>query len=515
MNGIIDQEQRSMKQLRQILQIMIVLTFIFGLMGPLALPVSAEVARAHPLLAQLAAEEPDQRVAVIVQKNAAGADLEAKVARLGGEVTRDLHIINAFAAELPATAAMALAQDPGVRWVSLDGALDGAGKPPPKDLPAELPDNHYLDTMNVRAVWDMGYRGEGIRVAVIESGIFTDRDFSTEIGGPHSRILFHVSFNPNSFKPDDVTGHGTHVAGIIGGNGTASDGFYSGVAPKVDIINLKISDENGMANESDAVAAMQWVYDNKDQYNIRVVNLSIQSATEMSYHQSPMDAAAEILWFNGVVVVAASGNWDPLGEYNPARAAPANDPFIITVGASNEKGSTRIKDDSWANFTAWGITQDGFYKPDILAPGKDIISVLSPTSSWDEDYPDKVVLPNEYIRLSGTSMAAPMATGAVALLLQAEPDLTPDQVKYRLVNASASLQGHPYLDVYAIITTPTMESANTGLTASQLLWTGNDPITWGSVAWNSVAWNSVAWNSVAWNSVAWNSVAWNSVYWDP
>ena len=112
-------------------------------------------------------------------------------------------------------------------------------------------------------------------------------------------------------------------------------------------------------------------------------------------------------------------------------------------------------------------------------------------------------------------MAAPMVTGAVALLLQAEPGLTPDQVKYRLVNASASLQGHPYLDVYAIITTPTMENANTGLTASQLLWTGNDPITWGSVAWNSVAWNSVTWNSVAWNSVAWNSVAWNSVYWGP
>jgi serine protease AprX len=234
----------------------------------------------------------------------------------------------------------------------------------------------------------------------------------------------------------------------------------------------------------------------------------------MSYHQSPMDAAAEILWFNGVVVVAASGNWDPQGVYNPILAAPANDPFIITVGASNEKGSARIQDDAWANFSAWGMTQDGFYKPDIMAPGKDIISVLSMSSDWDEVYPEKVVLTNEYIRLSGSSMSAPMVSGAVALLLQAEPDLTPDQVKYRLTHASASLQGISYLDVYEAITTPTTESANTGLTASQLLWTGDEPVTWGSVAWNSVAWNSVAWNSVAWNSVAWNSVAWNSVAWN-
>jgi serine protease AprX len=222
-----------------------------------------------------------------------------------------------------------------------------------------------------------------------------------------------------------------------------------------------------------------------------------------------MDAAAEILWFNGVVVVAASGNTDPQGLYNPTQAAPANDPFLITVGASTEKDTVKIEDDAWANFSARGITQDGFYKPEIYAPGVGIISVLADSSMWGLDYPEKVALANEYIRLSGTSMSAPMVTGAAALLLQAEPDLTPDQVKYRLLNASASLQGYPYLDVYAALTIPTTESANKGVEASKLLWSGEEPVVWESVAWNSVAWNSVAWNSVAWNSVSWNSVAWN------
>jgi serine protease AprX len=513
-----------MSKFKKIILSLVVLLTIVGLVGGMLIPAPVSAASLQPQLNQLAVEMPDKVISVIAQKADNTQRAEKLVGKLGGIVTKDLHIINAFAAEMPARVVPELAASGTVRWVSLDGALDRAAKPPPKtkdvvDEPTEepspgLPPNFYLDTMNVRPVWDMGFRGEGVGVAVIDSGLSMDRDFSIVMGKPKMRIVWQESFNTDSFKTADATGHGTHVAGIIGGNGTASDGFYSGVAPKVDLINLKISDENGMANESDAVAALQWVLENKEAFNIRVVNLSVQSSTEMSYHQSPMDAAAEILWFNGVVVVAAAGNTDPQGLYNPTLAAPANDPFLITVGAATEKGTSKIEDDAWTNFSARGTTQDGFYKPDIYAPGKDIISVLADSSMWDLNYPDKVVLPEQYIRLSGTSMSAPMVTGAAALLVQAEPDLTPDQVKYRLMNASASLQGYPYLDVYAVLTTPTTESANNGVEASQLLWTGDEPVVWDSVSWNSVSWNSVSWNSVSWNSVSWNSVSWNSVSWN-
>lgn len=277
------------------------------------------------------------------------------------------------------------------------------------------------------------------------------------------------------------------------------------------MISLKVNDGNGLAYESDVVAALQWVFENKDatKYNIRVVNLSLNTTTEQSYNVSPLDAAVEILWFNGVVVVASAGN-KGTSTYNTANASPANDPFIITVGASDENGTSARSDDVVNPYSAFGTTTDGFIKPDIIAPGTNIYSVLSKSSMWGGDYPDRVALNGEYFRLSGTSMAAPMVAGAVALLLQDEPNLTPDQVKYRLMHTGSTIQGsssdtrsYPYLDVYAVVTSATNQSANTGLFASQLLSTGTEPIAWNSVGWNSVGWNSVGWNSVGWNSTFW------------
>jgi serine protease AprX len=527
-----------MKRTHKLLHVFLVIGLLAGLIGASVLTGQPTGENVHPLLAHIAADSSDQMVAVIVQTYGDSSSVISEIESLGGTVTKDLHIINAVSAELSAEAAMELSGSSHVRWISLDAPVMTTGRDGTKGKPGGGDDGSgsggsgglrpsyaqvFLDTTNTRDVWNMGLDGDGIAVAIIDSGIFKEKDLDETASSKGkdknsaSRVIRQMSFSSNSATVNDVYGHGTHIAGIVGGNGKESSGEILGIAPKVDLISLKISDEEGLAFESDTVEAVQWVLDNKDTYNIRVVNLSIRSTMPQSYHTSPLDAAAEILWFNGIVVVASAGNEGP----NAIDTAPANDPFIITVGASDEMQTADPADDVIAPYSAFGITMDGFAKPDIIAPGQDIVSLLASTSDWNMLHPERLEGEGSYFRLSGTSMSAPMVVGAAVLLLQDEPNLTPDQVKYRLMASGRTIPGvsgdtrdYPYLDVLAAVTGTSTESANTGLPASQLLWTGSEPLTWESVNWNSVNWNSVNWNSVNWNSVNWNSVNWNSVAWD-
>ena len=163
---------------------------------------------------------------------------------------------------------------------------------------------------------------------------------------------------------DDLNGHGTHVAGIIGGDGYLSDGAYMGVAPAINLVDVKVLNDAGMGYLSDVVAGLQWVLENKATYNIRVVNLSLNSSVAESYNQSPLDAALEILWFNGVVVVVSAGNnGNNSSSTRGVLLPPANDPFLISVGAADDRGTTTLIDDKLANFSAYGTTA-GQVKPD-------------------------------------------------------------------------------------------------------------------------------------------------------
>jgi serine protease AprX len=359
------------------------------------------------------------------------------------------------------------------------------------------------------------YQGSGITVAVVDSGNF-------KTNGLGARLLGVVNFNNSEHLATDQYGHGSHVTGIIADDGTASGGQYMGVAPKVNIVGLRVADDQGMSYESDVVAALQWVYDNKALYNIRVVNLSMNSSVYQSYHTSPLDAAAEILWFNSIVVVVSAGNNGTAALY-----PPANDPFVITVGATDDNNTLELSDDAMASFSAYGLDDLGRPKPDLVAPGRNLIAYLPDNGSLtiSVQHPENQVN-NNYFRMSGTSMSAPVVSGAVALLLQKAQEtgqnLTPDQVKYRLMATAnknwtgydPARSGAGLLDIFAALNSTTTESAATGLYPSQLLTTGTNPITFGSVGWNSVGWNSVGWNSVGWNSVGWNSVGWNSDYWE-
>jgi serine protease AprX len=501
----------------KLFNLIMALLLVAGLIGYSApKPVNA-ASRLHSVLAEMASQNPAQTVRIIVQKADETSNAEQKVAQLGGQVIRDLSIINAFSAEMTAEAAVELARSGSVRWVSLDAPVRESGGPDGTVNTANLL-NAYNRAVRADMLWAEGYQGSSVTVAVIDSGINYPNDLNEGTPRSPTRIIGKVDANSSLNGSGDGYGHGTHVAGIIGGNGTLSNFNYVGIAPKVKLVNVKISDSEGMAMESDVVNGLQWVLENRTAYNIRVVNISLNSSMPQSYNTSPLDAACEILWFNGIVVVVSAGNNGSATLY-----PPANDPFVITVGATDDKGTASIADDGVTSFSAYGFTESFLYKPELVAPGKNIVSLSSGRASilGKEHSTNKVG--TSYFRMSGTSMAAPVVSGAVALLLQDEPNLTPDQVKFRLMYTanrnwagySPVTAGAGYLDIYAAVKGTTTLSANTGFPASQLLTTGSDPITWGSVGWNSVGWNSVGWNSVGWNSVGWNSVGWNSDYWGP
>ena len=498
------------------LQLFTIVFLIVGLFGCAAPAQGIGAAKAQPELAALASQAPARVVSVIVQKVAGATGLEEQVAALGGRITQDLHIINGFVAEMSAQGALQLSRANQVRWISLDAEMESSVCS--KCVDTSNLANAYISAIRADKLWNTApyIQGQGIGVAVVDSGVNPNGDFYTLMGVNRqvADVRFNSDYNQSFY---DGYGHGTHVASIIGGDGSESSGKYIGVAPMVNIINVKVSNDDGSAMMGGIVQGLQWVLDNKSKYNIRVVNLSLNSAVAESYNTSPLDAAVEILWFNGVVVVVSGGN-KGAGVIYP----PANDPFVITVGAMDDKGTGNINDDMLANFSAYGTTENGSVKPDLVAPGTNIVArLVNQNMGLAAAHPANKV-GSQYFRMSGTSMAAPMVSGAVALLLQDEPGLTPDQVKYRLMATAnkswggynANKTGAGYLDIYAAVTGTTRNSANTGLLPSRLLSTGSQPVTWGNVGWDSVGWNGVNWNSVGWNGVSWNTVGWNGDYWD-
>jgi serine protease AprX len=496
---------------------------LVGLLVPLIVmtPASHSIPRVQPELLELASHRPHSMVQVIVQMLANNEDVEGTVMRLGGRVTRHLDLIDALAAELPARAVPLLARSAGVRWVSLDAVVEERGCGGCFD--ASRLESAYIQTIGADRLWAEGLqrKSPSFSVAVVDSGMANSDDLSRNKQGGKTRVV--AEYNVTTDSIDDEYGHGSHIAGIVGGNGAGSKGAYVGVAPRINLVNVKVSDARGMATTADVVAGLQWIFENRDTYNIRVVNLSLNSSVPESYHTSPLDAAVEVLWFNKIVVVVSAGNTDRSTEITP----PANDPFVITVGAADDRGTPDPSDDTLASFSAYGTTSDGVAKPDLVAPGRNIVSLLASADDvLATEHPDHVVPTGkrDYFRMSGTSMAAPVVAGAVALLLEDEPGLTPGQVKYRLMATARAMAergtGAGELDVYAAVKGTTTESADEGIALSRLLWNSGEPVVyssanWGSANWGSANWGSANWGSANWGSANWGSANWGSTYWEP
>ena len=393
-----------------------------------------------PALADAAARTPGKRVEVIVQmtagtKRAAAAPL---VRSLGGTVTRDLHIINAVVATLPAAGARELAARAEVRAVSPNGAM----KPQAK---GDALSTSFNQSIQSPYLWNT-YRGtgRGVGVAVIDTGIAGDLpDFRISSADKRSRVIGSAVVNPDATTATDRYGHGTHVAGIIAGDsdsrqlGDSKKGRFLGVAPGANLVSIKVSDDEGNTSVLDVIAGIQFAMDHKAEYNIRVLNLSLESTVEESYKTDPLDAAVEAAWFDGIFVVAAAGNRGPGGD--AVSHAPGNDPYIVTVGAVDDQGTKEIGDDKPASWSSRGTTQDGFNKPDVYAPGAKIVSTLAPDSAYSDLCASCVSEDGEYIRAGGTSMAAPMVAGAAAIGFQLMPSLTPDRIKALLRDSDRPL----------------------------------------------------------------------------
>jgi serine protease AprX len=304
--------------------------------------------------------------------------------------------------------------------------------------------------------------------------------------------------NPYATDANDGYGHGTHVAGIIAGNSsnrvTSSTlyGDYIGIAPEANLISVKADDGKGNATVLDVIHGLQFVIDHKLDYNIRVVNLSLESAQAESYTTDPLDAAVEAAWFNGIVVVTAAGNRGTAAD--AVSYAPGNDPYAISVGAFDDLQTSGAVDDVLATFSSRGATQDGFPKPDIYAVGVSIVSDLAPGSAFSTMC-SSCIVSGEYIRASGTSMSAPMVSGIVALLLQQHPQLTPDQVKAALIEYQRTLPGAiPAASIAKLLAAgaalANVAPANQGLTPNMLI----DPAT-GGIDYTLSSWSRSTWRT--------------------
>ena len=458
-----------------------------------------------PGLLRLGAKFPHRKLNVIIQSDnstPAAAAAFARINRLDGDIAneklgRRLDLVGGVSAVIDADKLAALAKIRGLT-VTPDAQVRLAAYSSQQLWPYES---------GVAKNWEGTSSASLPTIAVVDSGIETNRpDFG-------NRVLASVNLStrtPNS--PGDGRGHGTFVGGIAAGGAPG----YAGAAPNAKLVSIDVIDDNGVASTSDVIAACKWILANKDKYNIRIANFSLHSSSNSNFTRDPLDQAVEQLWFNGVVVVAAAGNYGSPDGPSGVKYAPGNDPFVITVGAVDIGGTKNSKDDAPAPWSAYGRTNDGFAKPELVAPGRYMVGPVPVGSTLPLERPTQVVEPG-YMQLSGTSFAAPVVAGSAAQILAQHPGFTPDQVKGALMLSTKPVDGAAPLSVgvgeiqaaraQSIVGAP----PNPNKALDRFL--AVDPIT-GNTAFNAVSWLQTAKTDVSWDAVSYDAVSWAGVSWD-
>ena len=465
-----------------------------------------------PGLLSSAQSSPAGTFSVIVQGKGGNqaAHAVADVLGLSLKTARTFSSIDGVAVDLTGAQILAVAADNHVTAITADSRvrLSVAGSSTEK----------WPFVTGVQKYWANGTSpaAPAATIAIVDSGIDSTRP---EFAGRIAASVNLSSLPGNS--PGDGRGHGTFVAGIAAGDLKGK----TGAAPGAKIVSLDVMDDHGMAKTSDVIAAADWILANKAKYGIRVANFSLHSSVANSFMYDPLDKAVERLWFNNVVVVVASGNYGKPDGPSGVPFAPGNDPFVITVGASDTGKSVSTNDDVAAPWSAYGYTLDGFAKPDLAAPGRYIIGPVPVTSTLYTERADHVVEPG-YMELSGTSFSAPIVSGVAALILGKHPEYTPDQVKGALmvgtkpmpqasnlsegvgeVNAGHSIETlnppNPNNALNAFIVTNPLTSARVFDAASWAARAKADA-SWADASWADASWADASWSAASWADASWS-----------
>jgi serine protease AprX len=516
-------------------------------------PASPEIlpGKVDPGLLRSATSHPNATVPVIVREATPSSDsAETLVRSLGGKVTHELGIIGGFSARIPARSIDDLGHSAVIWRLWGDGRIHmSSGGVNMGSYDSVAANTIWQKTINLPNAWAVT-KGSGVGVALIDTGVVPMPDLV-------NHVVYRVDFTPEQDGYDRY-GHGTHMAGIIVGDGSSSSGTYTGVAPAANLVSIKVAGYNGATDVSVVIAGLQWAVSHRNEFNLKVLNLSFGTDSNQSYSIDPLDYAVEQVWKSGIFVSVAAGNRGP----DPKSVSkPADDPYVVAVGAADLKNTQSFGDDVVAEFSSRGPTaSDGLAKPDLVAPGVTIVSVRDPNSTVDQLHPTARVGDN-YFKGTGTSQASAVVSGVAALMFAANPNLTPDLAKSALLSStkkylrSANAGGAGLVQADEAVNaakngsytngTP-VTPANVGLVPStgvgsleasrgsqhvyadlnndgtpELVtgevdvhansWSANS---WSANSWSANSWSGYTWEANSWSANSWSANSWSGMQWD-
>ena len=471
------------------------------------------------LLAQAAAN-PTQQFDVIVQGDKGSKGAQDDVENGGGKVKKRFISVAGVSASVSGKDLLKLAKYPHVTAITPDVKVQAAAYEDSTMWQDSTDMSILQNSFDPNTGEITGPAPQAPTIAIVDSGVQQRDDFG-------NRLVARVNLCSlcSSGNGDDEEGHGTMVAGVA-----AASGKYLGGAPNAKLVSIRTANADGESRTSDVIAAADWINQNAKQYGIRVANFSLAGASETSSRVDPLDKAVEALWLKGIVVVAAAGNH---GQGRPVSMsyAPGNDPFVITVGALDQHMTADPSDDTVPAWSAYGMTMDGFHKPDLSAPGRYMVAPVPSGASMPATVPDRVLEPG-YMWMSGTSFSTPVVSAAAAQILARHPSFTPDQVKGALMLAAnylPSVSGgaggvgeidagvastlddppNPNVGLYQFVSTDPLTGARVFDAASWNAFVATHA-SWSQASWAEASWAEASWNAASWAEASWNAASWNA-----